>query len=86
MKTIHLTVNDDEVERLKIILSSLKDNIVNQLTISNSYTYVDDIGDTIEVKDGVEYVVPTKDDIKAMNEKNSTISMDEYMKKRGLSV
>lgn len=86
MKTIHLTVNDDEVERLKIILSSLKDNIVNRLTISDNYTYIDDIGDTIEVKDGVEYVIPTNDDIKALNETSSTISLDEYMKKRGLSV
>jgi hypothetical protein len=51
--------------------------------MSNQDRYIDDLGDTIEVINGVEYVVATKEDLKALNmpkEKHSFISLDNLKK------
>jgi DNA replication initiation complex subunit (GINS family) len=47
-----------------------------------SFQYIDDIGDTIVVIDGKEYVVPTKEDIKAIQEaKDDEFVSEEEAKK-----
>ena len=90
MKTIHLTVKENELEKVMTILKSLKDELIDKLTVSENYTYVDDLGDTIEVINGEEFVVPTKKDLKAREEaienlKNGeTFSMEDIIKERNL--
>ena len=43
--------------------------------------YIDDLGDLIEVRDGKEYVVPTKEDVDAVkNRDDELISLDELKK------
>ena len=43
--------------------------------------YIDDLGDLIEVREGKEYVVPTKEDIEALkNRDDEFISLDELKK------
>ena len=43
--------------------------------------YIDDLGDLIEVREGKEYVVPTKEDIEALkNRDDELISLDELKK------
>jgi len=46
-------------------------------------TYIDDMGDTIEIINGVEYVMPTKADLKAMTtpkEKHDFTSLESLKK------
>jgi len=62
MQTINLNIDDSllnqAVQHLKSFLSQHK----NQ---NSNFTYIDDIGDRIQVINGVEYVVPTKEDREA---------------------
>jgi len=48
-----------------------------------NYSYIDDLGDTIELINGVEHVVPTKEDLsnirKAREEQNFT-SLESFKK------
>lgn len=61
MKTIKLHIEDDlltqSVEYLKHFVARHK---------GSDFTYQDDLGDTIKVIDGVEYVIPTSEDKKLM--------------------
>ncbi|CAA6810349.1 MAG: Unknown protein [uncultured Sulfurovum sp.] len=64
MQTINLNIDDSllnqAIQHWKNFLSQHQKESVN-------FTYVDDIGDTIQVINGIEYVVPTKEDKKAFN-------------------
>jgi len=43
--------------------------------------YIDELGDLIEVRDGKEYVVPTKEDIEAVQKsEDEFVSLDELKK------
>ncbi len=43
--------------------------------------YIDDLGDLIEIRNGKEYIVPTKEDIEAFQEsKEDFISLEELKK------
>ena len=42
--------------------------------------YIDDLGDLIEVRDGKEYVVPTKEDIDAVKDESEYISLEDLKK------
>lgn len=63
MRTIRLHIEDDlltqSVEYLKYFVSHHK---------GSDFTYKDDLGDTIKVIYGVEYVIPSADDKKAMHQ------------------
>ena len=92
MKTIHLTVSDNELDKVMNILTNLKDDLIDKLVVSENYRYIDELGDEIEVIDGEEFVIPTKEDLKAREEalenfKNrKSISLDSYIKSRNLDV
>ena len=51
-----------------------------------NFSYIDDLGDLIVVKDGKEYVVPTKDDIVELNNISKEDFLDEEEVKRLLGV
>ena len=49
-----------------------------------NYSYIDDLGDTIELINGVEHVVPTKEDlsnIRKVREEQNFISLESFKKK-----
>jgi len=64
MQTINLNIDDSlfnqALEHWKNFLSQHKNQSAN-------FTYIDDMGDTIQVINGVEYVVPTEEDKKAFD-------------------
>jgi hypothetical protein len=61
MRTIQLHIEDDlltqSIDYLKYFVSHHK---------GSDFTYQDDLGDTIKVIDGVEYVIPSSEDKKSM--------------------
>ena len=61
MQTIQLHVEDDlltqSIDYLKYFVSHHK---------GSDFTYVDALGDTVKVIDGLEYVIPSSEDKKAM--------------------
>jgi len=61
---------------------------LKQLTIKKekNFSYIDEIGDLIIVKNGKEYVVPTQKDIKELNQLNQDDFIDEEETKRLLGV
>ena len=61
---------------------------LKKLTIKKQkkFSYIDDLGDLIVVKDGKEYVVPTKDDIVELNNISKEDFLDEEEVKRLLGV
>jgi len=62
MRTIELHISDDlltqSIQYLKYFVSHHK---------NSDFTYRDDMGDMIQVVDGVEYVIPSQEDQQAMN-------------------
>jgi len=42
-----------------------------------SFSYIDELGDTIVVKNGEEYVIPTREDIEAVYSEEETMDEDE---------
>jgi hypothetical protein len=79
MHTINLHIEQDLLGQA---IQHFKQFLAEHQTKGNM-TYVDDIGDTIEIINGVEYVVPTKADLKAMNtprEKHNFTSLDALKK------
>jgi len=78
MRTIQLHIKDD---LLKQSVAYLKDFVSQHK--GSDFTYKDDLGDTIKVIDGVEYVIPNSDDKKAMKqtlEKSDFIDLDTLKK------
>ena len=48
-----------------------------------NYSYIDDLGDTIELINGVEHVVPTKEDlsnIRKVREEQNFTSLESFKK------
>ena len=88
MQTIHLTVKDNELNQVLEALKNIKSEIIEKLTVSNNYTYIDELGDKIEVINGEEFVIPTKNDLNSRKEaiqnlKNSeTFSFEDIQKER----
>ncbi len=60
MIAIRLDVDESYFVKFVNLLKALPDGAVK-----GNYTYTDELGDTIEVRDGIEYVVGTKEDKKA---------------------
>lgn len=62
MQTINLHIEDhllsQAIQHLKSFLSQHK---------NSNFTYIDEFGDTIEVINGSEFVIPTKADLRAIN-------------------
>ena len=67
MYTINLQIEQDLLSQA---IQHFKKFLAEHQTTGN-LTYVDDLGDTIEVINGVEYVIPTKEDINAIKSKHS---------------
>ena len=63
MHTLNLQIEQDllsqAIQHFKAFLAEHK--------TKGNLTYVDDMGDTIEIINGVEYVIPTKEDLKEIN-------------------
>ena len=63
MHTLNLQIEQDllgqAIQHFKAFLAEHK--------AKGNITYVDDLGDTIEIINGVEYVIPTKEDLKAIS-------------------
>ena len=79
MATIQLNVNDSifaqALEHIKTFVSAHQNE--------SKYFYIDEIGDTIEVINGKEYVVPTKEDLDILNapiSKKDIMSLDDLKK------
>jgi hypothetical protein len=78
MRTIQLHIEDDlltqSIDYLKYFVSHHK---------GSDFTYQDDLGDTIKVIDGVEYVIPSSEDKKSMAQrldKSDFTSLDDLKK------
>jgi len=79
MQTVQLQVQDDLLTQA---LEYIKDFVAKHKNKCN-YKYIDDLGDTIEVIDGKEFVVPSQEDLNILNQpfnKNDYISNDEAKK------
>jgi len=79
MHTLNLHIEQDLLSQA---IQHFKQFLAEHQTKGNM-TYVDDMGDTIEIIDGIEYVVPTKADLRAMNmpkEKHDFTSLDTLKK------
>ena len=63
MQTINLQIEQDLLSQA---IQHFKQFLAEHQTKGN-ITYIDELGDTIEIINGVEYVVPTKEDLKAIN-------------------
>jgi hypothetical protein len=80
-QTIHITVEDNELNQALEMIKNLKNKIIKKITISKNYTYIDDIGDKIEIINGEEFVIETQNDLKARKnafhdlEKGNTFSL-----------
>ena len=77
MQQITLKIADDYVQKFTALLKTLPEN-----KIEGYYTYVDDLGDTIEVVGNKEYVIPTKEDIIALRETKEYVTMDDIKNER----
>jgi hypothetical protein len=70
MQTINLHIEQDLLSQA---IQHFKKFLAEHQTKGN-ITYIDDLGDTIEIINGVEYVIPTKEDLStistAKNEQN----------------
>jgi len=76
MQTIQLQVQDDLLNQA---LDYIKKFVTKHKNESN-YRYVDTFGDTIEVVDNKEFVIPSKEDLQILNQpmnKDDFISNDE---------
>jgi hypothetical protein len=88
MTTIELKIDDDNYKSFLIIINNLKDGFIKGFTVTQNDTYIDDIGDRIEIINEEEFVVPTDIDLKTredslINLKNGdTFSMEEILKER----
>lgn len=72
MQTIQLQVQDDLVNQA---LDYIKEFVTKHKNESN-YKYVDTLGDTIEVVDNKEFVIPSEEDLKILNQ---PINKDNYI-------
>ncbi|MDM8545021.1 hypothetical protein QUF61_00860 [Candidatus Venteria ishoeyi] len=61
MKQICLQLEDDYVQKFMELLKALPEN-----KIYKTYTYTDDLGDLIEVKEGVAEVIASTEDVEAI--------------------
>ncbi len=73
MQQVTLDIADDYIHKFMLMLQALPKN-----KVKGNFTYVDDLGDTIEVIDGEEYVVPTEDDLKMIRESRAEYERGEY--------
>lgn len=60
MIAVKLDIDESYFTKFVNLLKALPDGAVK-----GNYTYIDELGDTIEVRNGVEYVVASKEDKKA---------------------
>ena len=60
MVAVKLNIEESYFSKFVNLLKALPDGVVK-----GNYTYTDELGDTIEVRDGIEYVASTKEDKKA---------------------
>ena len=72
MQTIQLQVQDDLLSQA---LDYVKKFVLKHKHASN-YRYVDTLGDTIEIIDNTEFVIPTKNDLLILNQ---SIKKDDYI-------
>jgi len=67
MQTINLQIEQDlfsqVVQQLKELLAQYK---------NSNFTYIDKLGDTIQVINGKEFVIPTKEDLQAIKKPYNT--------------
>ena len=79
MHTVQLQVQDDLLIQA---IEYIKDFVAKHKNKCN-YRYIDDLGDTIEVVDGKEFVIPSQKDLNILNQsfnKDDYISSDEAKK------
>ena len=87
MQQITLEIADDYMQKFMALLNALPAN-----KITGHYTYIDDLGDTIKVVGNEEFVIPTQDDINALNEakiernNNESFSLEAIRKARNKNV
>ncbi|MBE9561978.1 MAG: hypothetical protein IMF12_03835 [Proteobacteria bacterium] len=81
MQQITLKIADDYIQKFTALLKALPEN-----KVEGYYTYVDDLGDTIEVVGNKEYVIPNKEDIIALKEAKEYVTMDDIKNEREKNV
>ena len=80
-----IVLSDNQSSTLFEIDKSLLDDVklfLNKLTKQKqaSYSYIDEFGDKIVVENGIEMVVPSKEDIESFYNNEETFNEDEVKK------
>jgi hypothetical protein len=88
MKMIVVSSNDTNILEIDKSLFEKTKEFLTYLSKKEqkSFSYIDELGDTIVVDNGIAYVVPTKDDVVTMCKIKSDDFIDEDEAKRLLDV
>lgn len=84
-----LVIHNESERRLLEIDSDLFDEVrdyVRKLSMKKkkSFSYIDEFGDTIVVKNGEEYVIPVREDIEAFHSSDETLDEEEVKRLLGV--